>query len=286
LKKILPLFCLLTFNLSCSNSKIENDLIKSNEKTAVVTPNDATFGVTATTANIKGGKYVPLYGRDSQLVIINNFSMDVFPVSNADFLAFTKTNKRWSKSNVKEIFADGNYLYEWKNDTTFGEAMKPNSPITNVSWYAAKAYCDCQGKRLPTVDEWEYVAMANQSMADARKEKAYNQYILDWYEKPKTSNYAIGQTFKNYWGIYDMHGLVWEWTSDFSSILLTGESRNDVKTDKDLFCGTGSINATDLMNYAAFMRYAFRGSLKAEYSVKNLGFRCVKDSTTSTQNDK
>ena len=59
-----------------------------------------------------------------------------------------------------------------------------------------------------------------------------------------------------------MHGLVWEWTFDFNSIFLSGESRKDKDTDKDLFCGSGSVNATDLMNYAAFMRYAFRASIK------------------------
>jgi formylglycine-generating enzyme required for sulfatase activity len=37
------------------------------------------------------------------------------------------------------------------------------------------------------------------------------------------------------------------------------------------------------MNYAAFMRYAIRGSLKAKYSMKNLGFRCVQDVKTSSQ---
>ncbi|MBL0049250.1 MAG: formylglycine-generating enzyme family protein [Bacteroidetes bacterium] len=256
-------------------------MIENNKEIAVVTPNDTTFGVTATMAKIKGGNYVPLYGRDSQLIVINDFLVDVLPVTNADFAAFAKTNKRWRKSNVKKIFADDNYLFRWKNDTTIGDEMKPSSPITNVSWYAAKSYCECQGKRLPTVDEWEYVAMANKDKKDARQVKSYNQYILDWYEKPKTSLNPIGQTFKNYWGVYDLHGLVWEWTSDFSSILLTGESRNDVKTDQNLFCGTGSINATDLMNYAAFMRYAFRGSLKANFSIQNLGFRCVKDSIIS-----
>ena len=74
-----------------------------------------------------------------------------------------------------------------------------------------------------------------------------------------------------------MHGLVWEWTSDFNSIFLSGESRKDKDTDNNLFCGSGSVNATDLMNYAAFMRYAFRGSLKAKYTTKNLGFRCAQD---------
>lgn len=271
---------------SCSNKNTSNESNNNFQKIVVVTPNDTTFGVTTTMANIKGGKYVPLYGRDSQLVTINSFSMDVLPVSNANYLAFVNTNRRWRKSKIKKIFSDDNYLYHWKNDTSIGNEMNPNSAITNVSWYAAKAYCECQGKRLPTIDEWEYVAMANQEMADARKIKSYNQYILDWYEKPKTSINPIGETFKNYWGVYDLHGLVWEWTSDFSSILLTGESRNDVKTDKNLFCGSGSLNATDLMNYAAFMRYAFRGSLKANYSIQNLGFRCVKDSVITNQNEK
>jgi formylglycine-generating enzyme required for sulfatase activity len=286
LKKILPLYCLIIFVIACNNNKTTRNSNKINKKVTVVTPNDTTFGVTATMAKINGGKYVPLYGRDSQLVTISNFLMDVLPVSNANYLAFVKTNKRWRKTKVKKIFADENYLYHWKNDTTISNKMNPNSAITNVSWYAAKAYCECQGKRMATVDEWEYVGMANEKMADARKIKSYNQFILDWYEKPKTSTNPIGESFKNYWGVYDLHGLVWEWTTDFSSILLTGESRNDVKTDKDLFCGSGSLNATDLMNYAAFMRYAFRGSLKANYAVQNLGFRCVKDSMISNENDK
>ncbi|MFN8325723.1 MAG: formylglycine-generating enzyme family protein [Flavobacteriaceae bacterium] len=227
--------------------------------------------------SVKGGKYIPLYGGKNKEVEVNNLLIDVYPVSSENFLAFVKQNKRWRKSQIKRLFADGNYLNNWKNDTILPSSVKPNSPITNVSWYAANAYCECQGKRLATVDEWEFVAMANENVADARKIEEYNQYILDWYEKPKTFNNEIGKTFKNYYGVYDLHGLVWEWTSDFNSILLTGESRSDVTTDKNLFCGSGSLNASDLMNYAAFIRYAFRGSVKANYAVKNLGFRCVKD---------
>ena len=277
MKYLLPIFGCLIIYASCFDNNKEVYVDTKNQNQVTVIPNDTTFGVTVAMAKIKNGKYVPLYGRDSQLVTINDFTMDIFPVSNADYIAFIKTNKRWRKSRIKKIFADDNYLYHWKNDTIIGDNMNERSPVTNVSWYAAKAYCECQGKRLPTVDEWEYAAMANQDVKDARKIKSYNQYILDWYEKPKTSANLIGQTFKNYWGVYDLHGLVWEWTADFNSVLLTGESRNDVKTDKNLFCGSGSINATDLMNYAAFMRYAFRGSIKANYSVQNLGFRCVKD---------
>lgn len=226
---------------------------------------------------IKGGTYLPLYGRDSLQVTIPDFNMDVYPVTNQEFVRFVKNNPKWQKSKLIQLFADKSYLIKWPSDTIIGVTQSLKSPVTNVSWFAAKAYCDCQGKRLPTVDEWEYVAMANQTQADARTIETYNAYILSWYEKPKTFNNTIGSTFKNYWGVYDLHGLVWEWTVDFNTVLVSGESRKDVDNDSNLFCGSAAVGATDLMNYAAFMRYAIRGSLKAKFTMQNLGFRCVKD---------
>ena len=227
---------------------------------------------------IKGSSYTPLYGRDSLQVTITDFKIDVYPVTNKQYLDFVIQYPKWKKSKVIKLFADKSYLNNWKSDTQFGTQQLPNSAVTNISWFAANDYCECQGKRLPTIDEWEYVAMANETQPDARTIKSFNEYILGWYEKPKTFNNEIGSTFKNYWGVYDLHGLVWEWTSDFNSVLVSGESRKDVDNDSNLFCGSAAINATDLMNYAAFMRYAIRGSLKAKYTMRNLGFRCVSDS--------
>nr|WP_139957311.1 formylglycine-generating enzyme family protein [Flavicella sediminum] len=229
---------------------------------------------------VKGGSYIPLYGVDTVLVKVPSFFMDVYPVTNQDYVQFVKDNPKWKKSKVIQLFAEENYLRHWQNDEEIGVENLPVEPVVNISWFAANAYCECQGKRLPSIDEWEYVAMANEKMADARKLKSYNEFILAWYEKPKPKNNPIGSTFKNYWGIYDLHGLVWEWTSDFNSVLVSGESRKDVDTDTNLFCGSAAIGATDLMNYAAFMRYAIRGSLKANYVMKNLGFRCVKTADT------
>jgi formylglycine-generating enzyme required for sulfatase activity len=232
---------------------------------------------------IHGGAFIPLYGIDDSLKInVNSFYMDQYPVTNKEFQDFIKENPKWNKTTINSIFADTNYLVNWKNDSTFPVEANPEAPVTNVSWFAAKNYCECKGKRLPLLDEWEYAAMADKTKPDARTDENYNQYILNWYESPKSFNKEIGSTFKNYWGIYDLHGLVWEWTMDFNSVLISGESRKDVDKDSNLFCGSASVGATDLMNYAAFMRYAFRGSLKARYSVKTLGFRCVKDVESST----
>jgi sulfatase modifying factor 1 len=227
---------------------------------------------------IKKGEYVPLYGTaDKKPVAVHSFNMDIYPVTNAQFLLFIKKYPQYNRSNIKGLFAEKSYLSQWKSDYDFGTTNLPNAPVTNVSWFVAKKYCECQGKRLPSMDEWEYVGMADEKRIDARSKEEFNKYILSWYEKPKTFTNPVGKTFKNYWGVYDMHGLVWEWTSDFNSIFLSGESRKDKDTDKNLFCGSGSINASDLMNYAAFMRYGFRASLKANYASRNLGFRCAKD---------
>ncbi|KAB1071327.1 formylglycine-generating enzyme family protein [Tamlana haliotis] len=226
---------------------------------------------------IKGSRYIPLYGRDSTVVEVKDFEMDIYPVTNSEYLEFLKKYPKWRKSQVISLFSDKSYLANYTSDLEIQPTLKPNNAATYISWYAAKAYCECQGKRLPTVDEWEYVAMADETTKDARIKPEYNAKILSWYEAPRTNENVIGLTPKNVWGVYDLHGLVWEWTLDFNSVLITGESRKNVDKDNNLFCGSAALNAIDLMNYAAFMRYAIRVSLKAKYYMKNLGFRCVKD---------
>jgi sulfatase modifying factor 1 len=228
-------------------------------------------------ALIKGGTYTPLYGSESEgKVPVNAFYMDVTPVTHLDFLGFVREFPLWQKSTVTKLFADARYLDNWSTAISIPEYLK-DKPVTNVSWFAAKAYCECQGKRLPTVDEWEFAAMASDHKADARQDSLYTVGILRNYEKPKTYLTPVGQSPKNYWGVQDLHGVVWEWTLDFNSIILTGESRSNGNTDKGLFCASGAVGASDLMNYAAFMRYALRSSLKANYSMTNVGFRCVMD---------
>lgn len=231
-------------------------------------------------ALVKGGSYIPLYSAKEEGVAVGDFYMDVTPVTHEQYLAFVKAYPQWKKSNVSPLFANANYLRGWRDDTTPNPVLL-KSPVNNVSWFAAKAYCECQGKRLPTVDEWEYAAMADETSRDARKDSAFNQRTIRGYETANTHAKVVGNTPANFWGIKDLHGLVWEWTIDFNAIILTGESRKqDNQNNIRLFCAGGAYDANDLMNYAAFMRYALRSSLKANYALKSLGFRCVKDANT------
>lgn len=225
-------------------------------------------------ALIKGGVYIPLYGTDSGEVKVDDFYLDVYPVSNQDYIEFLKENPKWRKSNVVTLFADNMYLTQFKDDVNLKEGILKDGPVTYVSWFAAKEYCKCQGKRLATIDEWEYVAMADETAKDARKKDRYNKYILSWYEQPYTQDHKVGSTFKNYWGVYDIHGLIWEWTLDFNSIIISGSNREG-NVKNNLYCGGASLGASDTMDYAAFMRYAFRASIKGNYAMKNLGFRCA-----------
>jgi formylglycine-generating enzyme required for sulfatase activity len=226
---------------------------------------------------IKGGEYQPFYGEDSILVKVEDFLLDERPVTNEEFLLFVKKNPKWKRSNVKAVFADETYLKDWQDDETLPKDAHPEAAVTFVSWFAAKAYAKSAGKRLPTLDEWEYVAMADEVSANARDKPNYSANLINLYNEKDRQKNKVKASSPNYWGIYNMFDLVWEWTDDFNSIMTTSDSRTAEFDDKGLFCAAAATSTTDVLNYASYMRYAFRSSLKANYTVGNLGFRCAKD---------
>ncbi len=233
------------------------------------------------------GEYRPLYlSEDSPMVSIQAFAIDASPITNADFFEFVDKNPNWQKDNTPALFAEDNYLRHWENKNASWKPKEEtlNNAVVNVSWYAANAYCEAQNKRLPETYEWEYVAQASNTQANGSAEKGYTQKILDWYAYSNNkTNFAINQSPANFWGIKDLHGLIWEWTHDFNSALVTGESRGDSSVDANLYCAGGAAGAVDPSDYAAFMRFGFRSSLKAKYTIANLGFRCATDVKPETQ---
>jgi len=219
--------------------------------------------------SIPAGVYTNLF-KNEGAVEVAPFELDEYPVTNAEFLQFVQDKPEWRRSNIKRVFADTAYLSHWSSDLEPGPNATPDSPVVQVSWFAARAFAKAHGKRLPTLAEWEWAARADESNNVA--------YILTWYGKPVRGPLpSVGSTFRNNRGVWDMHGLIWEWVDDFNTALVTGESRADVGLERDLFCGSGALGASSFDDYAAFMRYAFRSSLKADYTVPNLGFRCARN---------
>lgn len=226
-------------------------------------------------AAIEGGSYRPLYlKKDTPMIKVKPFFLDKKPVTNAEFAKFVKSHPQWQRGHLNARQAEASYLKQWQVQGR-GYTPKANEsqqPVTNVSWFAAHAYCQAQGKRLPTIDEWEYAGQASATQKNGTAEEGYNRTILDWYAEGNRKglrNVAAGKP--NYWGVYDMHGLIWEWTEDFNSSLLSSGS-----ADSNLFCSGAAIGTADPNDYAAFMRYGIRTSLKPNFTLHNLGFRCAK----------
>jgi len=236
-------------------------------------------GVESGMVTIPDAIYRPLFRgeKDAKEIPVAAFQLDARPVTNGEFLAFLRENPKWRRSQVKRLFADEGYLAHWAGDLELGNASA-EQPVTNISWFAAKAFAASRGKRLPTTAEWEAVAAAGFTVRDGAKDVAFQAELARWYATPSPALLPdAGGGRANVFGVRDLHGLVWEWTSDFNSALVTGDARSDTGLERQLFCGAGSLGANDRENYAAFMRVAFRSSLRAGYTVHNLGFRCAKD---------
>jgi formylglycine-generating enzyme len=220
---------------------------------------------------IYGSTFRPFDAKKSQKPIrVQSFFVDIYPVTTASFGKFVAQNPEWNKDNVPAIKADSGYLKNVKL-----QATPDNVVMTQVSWYAARAYCRAQGKRLPTLYEWEFAA----TYKGWDKRPDVNARIIGWFGKPNDMNATatIGTGLVSPNGVHDLHGLIWEWVEDFNSSTVTGDSRSDTDTESNLFCGASALSGNDLRNYATYMRYGMRSSLKGNYTGHNLGFRCAKD---------
>ena len=200
------------------------------------------------------------------------------PVTRARYADVVAAHPDWRRDRVPQLYADPQYLQNWEGDRPRPE--HDAYPVTQVSWFAAQAFCAAQGGRLPSTLEWEYVAAASQTEPNAQKDRAFIERILGWYARPSRGDLGlapVGAQAPNYFGIYDLHGLVWEWTSDFNASFITADNRADGDRSRNFFCGNGVTGASSREDYAAFMRYAMRSSLNADFALGNLGFRCVYD---------
>ena len=213
-------------------------------------------------------------------VFIDAFYMDRYEVTNVQYQKFVLANPRWGKDRIDARFHDGNYLKDWiGNDYPSGKA---NHPVVSVSWYAAMAYAQWAGKRLPTEAEWEYAARSSwvgqkylwHDGIDSSKAN-YNKNVGD--------TTPVGKYLPSSYGLYDMAGNVWEWCLDeynpeFYSISprdnpLSGpdwiiSDFTSVQTDRVLRGGSWGVDS-------GFLRIAYRFSLNPASTYFDCGFRCV-----------
>ncbi|MDF1501378.1 formylglycine-generating enzyme family protein [Roseisolibacter sp. H3M3-2] len=226
---------------------------------------------------LPAGTYRPLYGRPGDApTAVAAFRLDRDAATRGEFLAFVRERPEWRRGAVRPLFADRRgYLADWAGDLDAGDATDRRRPVTGVSWFAAKAYCAWRGKRLPTVHEWEYAAAASATRRDAGREPWFVQDLLTRYTTRPRPLPALPAGAGNLYGVRGLHGLAWEWTADFNSVLVSDDSRGVGARDHDLFCASAAVGATDPGNYPAFLRYALRAGLTGRAAVETLGVRCA-----------
>ena len=219
-------------------------------------------------------------------VHLDAFFMDKYEVTNAQYKAFVDANPLWQKDQVEDRFHDGGYLRSWDgNNYPVGQE---NYPVIMVSWYAAMAYAEWAGKRLPTEAEWEYAArggLAGQkypwgntiSAADAN----YGKHVGD--------TTPVGQYAANGYGLYDMAGNVWEWCLDAYDADFYAASHNSqnplagaatIKEILDTFTSIPTDPARVLrggswLDSASFLRVATRVRFTPMSTSSFFGFRCA-----------
>jgi formylglycine-generating enzyme len=239
----------------------------------------AAHAATIATAPIAGGRFESVLppAPNVKTAVVAPFRMDTTLVSNADFAQFAGKHQEWRRDRVVRLFADQGYLRHWVSAAEPGAAVA-RQPVTQVSWFAASAYCEARGARLPRWYEWEFAAAASATKPDARGDPAWRQEILDWYSKSARGALpVVGATPPNYFGIRDLHGVVWEWVEDASGMLVSGDSREQGDPNSNRFCGSGAIDLEQKDNYPMMMRIAMLSSMKAAYSSSSMGFRCASD---------
>lgn len=215
-------------------------------------------------------------GKDRDAVTVRAFRLDRRPVTNAEFAGFVQRNAQWRRGAAPKLFADAQYLGHWAGADVPARGSEAQ-PVTQVSWFAATAYCEERGARLPTWHEWEFAAAADATRPDAREDPAWRQQILDWYARPSTGGLPdAGSMPPNFHGVRDLHGVVWEWVEDFGAMMVSGDNREQGDPDLMKFCGAGAMTLEQKENYAVLMRIAMLSSLQAPYTTANLGFRCAK----------
>ena len=206
---------------------------------------------------------------------VDPFDLRATPVTRAEFRAFLARHPEWRRGRAPAVYADAASLADGPAaDDAPGAADA--RPDTEVSWFAAQAFCDSEGGRLPTWLEWEFAAAADETRADARADPTWRQRILSWYAQPATIAPRDVGGPPDVHGVRDLHGLVWEWVDDFNALFVAGDSRTQGDPDTLRFCGAGAISMADRDNYAVLMRIALLSSLSAADTMRSLGFRCVR----------
>lgn len=201
---------------------------------------------------------------------VPEFGLAGTEVTQRQFVRFLEENPEWGPENraalVEKGVADSSYLVD------FDPSKADNRPVTGVSWYAVKAYCEWLNSQAPSGYE---IALPSEAMWETAAASASQSLgaLGIFNNRASTGPLAVGSSGRDAQGFSDLFGNVWEWTSDGfrpyawikddSSAFGTLADAIDSKTVK----GGSWANSADQISLAS------RGPVPAAHASEFLGFR-------------
>ena len=217
-------------------------------------------------------------------VYVDAFYIDKYEVTNAQYKKFVDANPQWRKNRIPRAYHNGSYLSDWNGNDY--PSRKGEHPVTHVSWYAAMAYAQWAGKRLPTEAEWEKAARGG---AVGQRYPWGNSIDSDKANYGTDSTTRVGTYPANNYDLYDMAGNVREWCLDayqggfYKSSHrrnpLAGGTLTEVVTHFTNQKGYRVLRGGSWGSAEQTVRVADRRRSTPTYASAYVGFRCVKDVT-------
>jgi formylglycine-generating enzyme required for sulfatase activity len=217
------------------------------------------------------------------LVQLGGFLMGQTPITQAQWREVAGWEEREGEKWGQELKADPSY-FRTGND---GGAR----PVERVSWHDAMEFCSRLSQRtgrtytLPSEAQWEYACRAGtttpfafghtltEELANYNARETYANGAKGEYRRETT---PVGSFPPNAWGLYDMHGNVWEWCLDHWHDSYEGAPGDgSAWINKDEEEGTRLLRGGSWYFDPGNCRSAFRFPAKPVNAVELVGFRVV-----------
>jgi formylglycine-generating enzyme required for sulfatase activity len=161
--------------------------------------------------SLSGMIFVPIPGGSFRMGS-NNGDNDEAPVHTVQIDEFSMMTTEVTQQMWKELMGSNSSFFK-------GDDL----PVEDVSWYDAQEFIKKlnqrdpgKGYRLPSESEWEYACRAGTITQFNTGDGESDLGHAGWYNGNSDSKtHPVGQKAPNVWGLYDMHGNVWEWCEDW-----------------------------------------------------------------------
>lgn len=155
-----------------------------------------------------------------------------------------------------------------------GSSLGPRQPVVNVTWEDAQAFAHWAGFRLPTEAEREYAARAGTQTRYFSGDDEADLARVGWFlGNSEAHSHDVGEKAGNGLGLYDMHGNVWEWCSDWyaaydgkAAVDPTGPEKGNARV----------VRGGSWGDAAQYARSASRYGDPAAYHSDTVGFRLAR----------